>query len=72
MLTKKAEQNIRFAKQKLYEFGNKPGKYLANLVKKRTDTQNISSGKDAFGKVKLDSNGINKAFAEFYERLYTS
>lgn len=33
LLTQKPEQSRRFARQKLYEFGNKPSKYLASLVK---------------------------------------
>lgn len=70
LLTQKAEQNIRFAKQKLYEFGNKSSKYLAHLVKKRPDSQNISY--NSSGYVQMDSNGINKVFAGFYERLYMS
>lgn len=72
LLTQKAEQTIRFARQKLYEFGNKPSKYLANLVKNRPVSQNISSVKDVLGQAKLDSNGINKVFVEFYAKLYTS
>lgn len=62
LLTQKVEQNIRFAKQKLYEFGNKPSKYLAYFVKKRADSQDISSVKDSSGHVKMDSNGINRVF----------
>ncbi len=45
---------------------------MAHLVKKRADSQNIPSVKDSSGHVQMDSNGINKVFAEFYERLYTS
>lgn len=72
LLTQKAEQSIRFARQKLYEFANKPRKYLASLVKGRSDSQNISSVKDVSGQVKIDSNGINKVYPEFYEKFYTS
>lgn len=35
LLTHKAEQSIRLAKQKLYEFGNKPNKYLVRLINKK-------------------------------------
>lgn len=72
LLTQKAEQSIRFARQKLYEHGNKPSRYLASLVKGRSDSQNISSVKDTSGQVKMDSNGINKVFTEFYKKLSTS
>lgn len=33
-LIQDSEQSLNFARQKLYEFGDKPGKYSANLVKK--------------------------------------
>lgn len=52
----------RFAKQKLYEFGNKPSKYLAWLVNKKSDTQCISAIKDADSKRKTDAENINKVF----------
>ena len=51
LLTHRAEQSIRFTKQRLYEYGNKPSKYLARLVNKRTDSQTISSIKDKNGQI---------------------
>lgn len=33
-----SEQSLRFVRQKMYEFGDKPGRYLVNLVKKRADS----------------------------------
>lgn len=41
-------------------------------MKRRTDSQHIASVKDASGQVNLDSDGINKAFTEFYKKLYSS
>lgn len=35
LLTKQAEVKIRFAKQKIFEHGDKVGKYLAYLTKKK-------------------------------------
>lgn len=35
---------MRFARQKLYKFGDKPGRYLANLVKERADSQPALGG----------------------------
>ncbi len=72
LLTEKAEQSTRFMKRKMYEFGNKPSKYLANLVKKKSDSQSISSIRDSSGQIKMDSVTIHKVFKEFYESLYWS
>lgn len=72
LLTHKAEQSIRFARQKLYEFGNKPSKYLARLVSKKADSQCISAIKDADGKRRTDAENINKAFEKCYSQLYRS
>ncbi len=35
LLTKKAGEKLGFAKQRLFEHGDKPGRYLANLTKKK-------------------------------------
>ena len=34
LLTKKAGEKLGYAKQRLFEHGDKPGRYLANLTKK--------------------------------------
>lgn len=69
LLTHRAEQSIRLAKQRLYEYGNKPSKYLARLVNKRTDSQTI---KDKEGHSKSDTLNICKVFRAFYSQLYSS
>lgn len=66
------EQSIRFAKQKLYDFGNKSNKYLARLINKKSDSQCISAIKDAHGKRQTDVENINKAFEQYYSQLYKS
>ena len=40
LLTKKAGEKLGYAKQRLFEHGDKPGRYLANLTKKRKDLSN--------------------------------
>uniref|UniRef100_A0A3B3YI25 Reverse transcriptase domain-containing protein n=1 Tax=Poecilia mexicana TaxID=48701 RepID=A0A3B3YI25_9TELE len=70
LLTKEAEIKIRFARQRLYEHGNKPGKYLAHLTKKKSNSQSISSITDSNGKQFFDSAAINDIFKKFYENLY--
>lgn len=41
--------HTRSARQKLYEFGDNPERYLASLVKKRADSRNIVSIADSNG-----------------------
>lgn len=67
LLTHRAEQSIRFAKQRLYEYGHKP-----RLVNKRTDSQTISSIKVKDGHSKSDAVNTCKVFREFYSQLYSS
>lgn len=64
-LIQDSEQSLKFAKQKLYEFEDKPGKYLPSLVKKRADSQNIVSITDPNGVRSFDTRTINKHFASF-------
>lgn len=56
----------------MYEFANKPNKYLANLLRSRSQAQVISSIKDKEGKCHHDNKVINKIFRAFYKRLYSS
>jgi len=71
-LTNKAEKSVFFARQRMYEFANKPNKYLANLLRSRSQAQVISSIKDKEGKCHHDNKVINKIFRAFYKRLYSS
>lgn len=65
-----AERKVRFAKQRLYEHGDKPGKYLAYLTKKKADSQMISSIKDDQGHSSSDVTIINNTFVNFFKTLY--
>ena len=49
LLTSKAEASILFARHRLYEHGNKPGRLLARLAKCRNAINSISSLKDSNG-----------------------
>ena len=71
-LIQDSEQSFKFARQRLYEFGDKPGKYLANLVKRRADSQNIVSIMDSDGVRSFDTKTIKKHFLSFYSNLYSS
>lgn len=72
LLIKKAESSIFFAKQRLYESGNKPGRLLARLARGRAETNVISSLKDNSGANKFENRYINKIMKEFYQNLYSS
>lgn len=67
----KAEKSVFFARQRMYEFANKPNKNLANLLRSRSQAQVISSMKDKEGKCHHDNKVINKIFRAFYKRLYS-
>jgi len=56
----------------MYEFTNKPNKYLANLLRSRSQGQVISSIKDKDGRCHYNNKAINKIFRAFYKRLYMS
>lgn len=70
LLTHNAEQSIRLARQKLYEFGNKHKKYLARLVNKKSDSHCISAIKDSGGKRRTDLENIHKVLEAYYNQLY--
>lgn len=56
----------------MFEHGDKVGKYLAYLTKKKADTQSILSIVDSSGKCFLDSLSIINTFKEWFENLYKS
>ena len=49
LLSKKAQKSILFGKHKMYKFGNKPSKYLANLIKGHAGFQAIPVVKNSAG-----------------------
>lgn len=72
LLTSKAEASILFARQRLYEHGNKPGRLLARLAKGRNNTNVISSLKDSKGDKFHESEKINNIMRQFYHKLYST
>ena len=72
LLTSKAETSILFAKQRLYEHGNKPGRLLARLAKGRNSSNLISSLKDNNGDKAYESKKINNIMKQFYHKLYST
>lgn len=63
LLTFQSHSNICYSKQKLYEWGNKPSKYLAYLTKSNSDSQFITSIVDIYY---FDPIIINNIFKQFY------
>lgn len=72
LLIQDSEHSLKFARQRLYEFGDKPGKFLANLARNRSDSQTIVSITNDNGVRSFDTKSINKEFELFYSTLYKS
>lgn len=72
LITRKAEKDMLFAQQRLFEFGNKPNKFLARLANNAPPKFFISAVKDDNGQRHMDNNYINECFRQFYEELYSS
>lgn len=72
LLTKKAESDILFARQRLFEFGNKPNKFLARLARNSPQKAFISAIYDEDQIRQTKNTKINECFQKFYETLYTS
>ena len=72
LLTKKAESAIFFAKHRLYESGNKPGRLLARLARDRMESNTIPSLLDDNQIRHYKTKDINKLMRQFYEQLYSS
>ncbi len=72
LLTHQSHSNVLYSKQKLYEWGNKPSKYLAHWTKSKSDSQFITSIVDPKGVRSFDSSIINNTFKQFYSVLYQS
>lgn len=72
LLTKKAESNILFARQRLFEFGNKPNQFLARRARNSPQKTFISAISDEDPIRQTDNTKINECFQKFYETLYAS
>ncbi|KAF7655328.1 hypothetical protein LDENG_00057600 [Lucifuga dentata] len=66
LLSSEAQRSLLFARQRIYEFGNKPSKYLANMIKKKSDSQAIPVIKDELGRRVHRSKDINGRFKSFF------
>lgn len=62
LLMQDEETKLRFTRQRFYEHGNKPGKYLAYLTRKRAESQSIAAVCDAQNNRIYDNMLINDTF----------
>lgn len=64
--------NLKKMQQKQFEFANKPGKYLANLLKKKRTKRwiNVIRREEKGGEETTDIKEIKRTFKVFYIRLY--
>lgn len=72
LITRKAEKDILFAKQRLFEFGNKPNRLLARLARNVPPKSFITAVQDENNQRQMNNIQINNRFERFYEKLYTS
>lgn len=68
LLTSKAESQIFFARHKLYESGNKPGRLLARLARGRTEANTIPSLLDDKGVRHYKTKDINGIMRQSYQK----
>lgn len=71
LLTRKADRDILFARQRFFEMGNKPNRLLVRLVKKMSTKGYIPAVKDPSG-CRITENKKNEMFRQYYEKLYSS
>uniref|UniRef100_W5NNG6 Endonuclease/exonuclease/phosphatase domain-containing protein n=1 Tax=Lepisosteus oculatus TaxID=7918 RepID=W5NNG6_LEPOC len=72
LVTKKAERDVLYTRQCLFEKGNKANHLLARLARMAPSTNFISAIKDENGQRKLENKKINGIFKMFFEKLYSS
>uniref|UniRef100_A0A8C6UCR3 Reverse transcriptase domain-containing protein n=1 Tax=Neogobius melanostomus TaxID=47308 RepID=A0A8C6UCR3_9GOBI len=72
LITHKAEKDILFAKQRLFESANKPNRFLARIAKNAPSNTFITSMMDSGGIRRVENREINRCFRDFYTNLYSS
>lgn len=71
LLTQKVETAIFYAKHRLFESGNKPGRLLARLAQGEKGSYAIPSLKDKKGVLQFEAKLFSKIMKEFYQDLYS-
>lgn len=70
-LTQKAETAIFYARHRLYESANKPGRLLARLARGRVESNVIASLKDDKGVTFFENKHLVNIMKCFYQNLYS-
>uniref|UniRef100_A0A3P8UB30 exodeoxyribonuclease III n=1 Tax=Amphiprion percula TaxID=161767 RepID=A0A3P8UB30_AMPPE len=72
VLNEKASTFLFYQKQRMYEYGNKPSKYLARLLNQKQTYNTIAGIRDSEGKRHFDRKNISSVFVSFYKSLNKS
>ena len=72
LVTQKAESAIFYARHRLFESGNKPGRLLARLAQAKAGFYAIPSLRDRWGEQHFETKLISEIMKEFYQNLYSS
>lgn len=72
LLSQNAEKGLFRQKHKIYEYANRSGRYLANLISNTPSNKSINKIKDKHGKLHYTNIEIANVFNEFFSSLYTS
>lgn len=70
--TTQAEKLILKSRSRFYKEGDKPSKLLANQLRQKAASRNISQIRLSDGSLTEDHQSINNCFKEFYSKLYSS
>uniref|UniRef100_A0A3P9KC19 Reverse transcriptase domain-containing protein n=1 Tax=Oryzias latipes TaxID=8090 RepID=A0A3P9KC19_ORYLA len=72
LLTENAQTAIFYAKHRLFDSGNKPGRLLARLAQGKNRSYVISSLKDKKNNLHYETKQISKILKEYFQELYSS
>lgn len=72
LITRKAEKDILFAKQRLFEYGNKQSRLLARLARNAPRKSFISVIQDENNQRQVNYRLINDRSKRFHDKLYSS
>lgn len=72
IMSEKVSQAFLYARQRFFEFGDKPHKLLARQLRKMENDRTIHKIKAKDGTMLTKPKDVNNRFLEFYTDLYTS
>uniref|UniRef100_A0A096M8X1 Uncharacterized protein n=1 Tax=Poecilia formosa TaxID=48698 RepID=A0A096M8X1_POEFO len=70
IITNEAERLLLHSRARYYEYGDKPSRLLAHLLRRQAASRLIPRIKDGLGALQEDSQVINSVFSSFYESQY--